>query len=255
MFRIDQRVSDQDNLFGRAVLDWSSKELPDAQFIDAAKGIHTSTNDWGTYNFMTVEWTRILSPTVLNVARVGFARNNNNQCMCIEGQPRVNAEDYPNLAPQLSVIPGVRWGGPWGGTGSSNPGGHNGPPSGSTVGADLDDPLKFVDNTFSYFDSVRLTKGSHAVDLGVDIRRFQENELVTVWGHGNTSWQSPIKNFLTAGRAPYCVSTPGVSPSECRGINSITTTGVTGKPDTYRGWRQTYVAWYGRNSGKIRCFS
>ncbi|MBI3896364.1 MAG: TonB-dependent receptor [Acidobacteria bacterium] len=247
MFRIDQRVSDNDNIFGRMVIDNSSKELSDAQFLDRAKGIHTSTNDWGFYTFLTMEWTRIISPSVLNVARFGFARNNNNQCMCYEGAPRTNADDYPGLAPQLEIIPGVRWGGPWGGIGAAIPGGHNGPGA-TTNGADLDDPLSFIDNTFSYFDSVRVTKGRHSLDLGVDIRRFQENELVTVWGHGSTSFFSPIKNFLTGGVLPYCTG----PAADCRGISSITTTGVTGKPDVYRGWRQTYSAWYVQDDVQLR---
>ncbi|MBI3895995.1 MAG: TonB-dependent receptor [Acidobacteria bacterium] len=240
MFRIDQRLSDNDSIFGRMVLDSSSKEMQDAQFLDVSKNLHTSTNDWGSYRFLTMEWTRIVTPSVLNIARFGFARNNNQQCMCIDGEEtkRVNADDYPNLAPQLEVIPGVRWSGPWGIPGVSIPGGHNGPGN-TTNGADLDDPLKFVDNTFSYYDSVRVTKGRHSMDFGLDVRRFQENEMVTVWGHGNTSWSAPLKNFLTAGLSPYCVG----PASSCRGL-SMTTTGVTQAPDSYRGWRQTYAAWY-----------
>ena len=240
MYRIDQRLSDNDSLFGRMVIDSSSKELTDAQFL--SDGVtHTSTNDWGSYMFLTTEWTRIVSPSVLNVARFGFSRNNNNQCMCVEGEEnkRTNVENFPGLAPQLTIIPGVPWGGPWGVPGVSVPGGHNGA-GGSVLGADLDDPLKFVDNTFSYFDSVRVTKGRHSLDFGVDVRRFQENELVTVWGHAQTSWHPTIKNFLTAGQSPYCVG-PAV---QCRGINSITATGLTGPPDSYRGWRQTYTALY-----------
>jgi hypothetical protein len=249
MFRIDQNLGSNDNIFGRMVIDNSSKELPDGQFLDASKGLHTSTNDWGSYNFLTLEWTKIISPTVLNVARAGFARNNNNQCMCIDGDDtkRVNADDYPNLPPQLSVIPGVPWGGPWGIPSVGIPGGHNGPGN-TTNGADLDDPLTFIDNTFSYYDSLRITKSQHALDFGIDVRRFQENEVVTVWGHGNTSWFNPTKNFLTAGRTPYCVG----PSSQCRGLNTITTTGVTHPPDVYRGWRQTYIAWYVQDDYQLR---
>ncbi|MBI3895298.1 MAG: TonB-dependent receptor [Acidobacteria bacterium] len=240
MFRIDQRLSDNDNIFGRMVLDNSSKELPDAQFLDVSKNLHTSTNDLGSYYFLTMEWTRIVSPSVLNIARFGFARNNNQQCMCVDGEDkRLDADDYSNLDPRMMIVPGVPIG-DIGAPGVSIPGGHNGPGNSSGPGADLDDPLKFIDNTFSYYDSVRITKGSHSLDFGVDVRRFQENELAFVWGHGATSFFSPRKNFLTAGLAPYCVG----AASQCRGISSITTTGVTGRPDAYRGWRQTYTAWY-----------
>jgi carboxypeptidase family protein/TonB-dependent receptor-like protein len=253
MFRIDHRLSEKDSIFGRMVLDSSSKELPDAQFLDRSKNLHTTTNDWGSYKFLTVEWTRLISSSTLNVARIGYARNNNNQCMCIDGQARVNAETYAGLAPQLTVIPGVRWSGPWAGIGAALPGGHNGPGN-TTNGADLDDPISFIDNTFSYFDSVRITKARHSLDMGVDVRRFQENELVTVWGHANATWNSPIKNFLTGAVSPYCTG----PASDCRGISSITltasgtTTGKLGAPDAYRGWRQTYAAWYFQDDFQLR---
>ncbi|MBI3895656.1 MAG: TonB-dependent receptor [Acidobacteria bacterium] len=229
MFRIDQRLSDNDNIFGRAVIDSSSKELLDAQFLP--DGRHTSTDDDGFYNYLTLEWTRILSPSVLNVARFGFARNNNQQCACIEGTD-TDANEFPGLPLQLQIIPGVPWGGNWGVPGVNVSGGHNGPGTFS-IGASLNDPLHFVDNTFSYGDSVRIAKGDHSLDIGIDIRRYQQNALITTWGHGATSWFDPMKNFLTAGTCPGC-----------RGINSITTTGVTAPPDVYRGWRQTYSSWY-----------
>ncbi|MBI3895398.1 MAG: TonB-dependent receptor [Acidobacteria bacterium] len=242
MFRIDQRLSDNDSLFGRVVIDNSSRELPDAQFIDASKGLRTSNNEWGLYRFVTLEWTRILSPAVLNIARFSFTRIHNQQCQCIDGEEtkRVDSVEYPNLPPQLAIIPGVPWGGPLSIPGVSIPGGHNGPGS-SATGATLNNPLKFRDNGFNYFDSMRISKGRHSLDLGVDIRRYQENEQFDVWAHAQTSWLSPIKNFLTAGLAPYCVG----PASQCRGIGSITAAfGPTGPPDTYKGWRQTYTAWY-----------
>ena len=234
MFRIDQRLSDRDSVFGRMVIDNSSKELPDSQFLP--DGRHTSTDDHGFYSYLTLEWTRVVSSRFLNIARFGFARNNNRQCMCIEGTNQ-NAEEFPNLPPQLQVIPGVAWGGPWGVPGVLVPGGHNGPNPGLTSsggnGADLDDPLQFIDNTFSYYDSVRITRGHHSLDMGGDIRRYQENILATVWGHGQTTFFDPMRNFLTAGTCPGC-----------RGISTIVTTGVTKPPDSVRGWRQTYGSWY-----------
>jgi len=234
MFRVDQRLSDNDNIFGRFVMDRSSKEIPDAQFLDVSKNLNTWTNDWGSYAFLAAEWTRILSPSVLNVARAGFTRNNNNQCMCIDGDEnsRVNTDDYPGLPPQLAVIPRVYWGGPWGVPGVSVPGGHNGRPGGTVLGADLDDPLMWVDNTFSYSDSVRITKGRHSFDLGADLRRYQQNTIRSVRSHGQTSFAAPMANFLTVGA--------------CTGCNgyTLTTVAVTGPADVYRGWRQTYGAWY-----------
>ena len=231
MGRLDQKLGDKDNIFGRITLDKSSRELLDAQLLP--NGSHPSTNDKGFYDYLAVEWTHVLSATWLNVARFGFARNNNQQCECIPGTNQ-NVDNFAGLPPQLQIIPGVPFGGPWTVSGVTVPGGHNGPTqAGSTLGADLDDPLHFIDNTFTYFDSVRFSHGRHAVDAGVDIRRYQENSLQTVWGHGQTTWADPIANFLTAGAC-----------AGCQGISSIIATGVSGPPDSYRGWRQTYGAWY-----------
>jgi len=242
MYRIDQKLGQNDTLFGRMVIDKSSKELPDSQFLP--DGRHTSTNDRGFYSYLTLEWTRVFSPTVLNSARFGFARNNNQQCMCIEGTNQ-NADDFPNLPRQLQVIPGMAWGGPWGVPGVLVPGGHNGPNPGLTSsggnGADLDDPLTFIDNTFSYFDSLRLTRGHHSFEFGGDVRRYQENEIPTVWGHGQTSWFDPLRNFLTAGTC-----------AGCRGISTIVATGLTKPPDNNRGWRQTYGSWYVQDDLQLR---
>ena len=234
MGRLDQRLSEKDTLFGRITVDNSSRELSDAQLLPG--GGHPSTNDKGFYEYLSVEWTHVLSPALLNTARFGFARNNNQQCQCIPGTNQ-NVDQFAGLPPQLQIIPGEPFGGPWGIgglTGISVPGGHNGPTAaGNVLGADLDDPLHFIDNTFTYFDSVRLARGRHSVDAGVDMRRYQENSLQTVWGHGQTTWADPIANFLTAGTCAGCL-----------GISSLIVTGVTGPPDSYRGWRQWYGGWY-----------
>ncbi len=244
MARIDQRLSQNDNIFGRLVLDSSSKELPDAQFLGDSK-THPSNNEWGAYRFLTLEWTRILSPTVLNTARAGFSRNTSNQCQCIEGQPRTNVDEFPGLAPQFTVVPGVPWGGNWGIPGVSLPGGHNGPGT-SVTGAYLASPIKFASNTYSYLDSVHATKGRHSINFGPDIRRYQENADRTTWVHGIATWYAPLKNFLTAGQRNYCTG----SAADCRGISSMTVahtlTSNNGyaRGDTYRGYRQTYFSWY-----------
>ncbi|MBI3895448.1 MAG: TonB-dependent receptor [Acidobacteria bacterium] len=248
MFRIDQRLSENDNIFGRMVLDRSSRELPDGQFFDASKDLHPINSEWGSYYFLTMEWTRVISPSVLNIARFGFARNNNNQRQCLEGL-RSNClathQNIPGLPPQLTIIPGVPFGGPWGVPGVSIPGGHF--TGGSAApGPYLVGPLGFVDNTFSYSDSMRFTKGRHSWDLGVEIRRSQQNQFQGSWSNGQTIWFAPLKNFLTAAQPGYCTG----AASDCRGISSLISVASVsaadglGPPDLYRGWRQTYAAWY-----------
>ena len=231
MGRIDQKLSDNDNLFGRMVADWSSRELPEGQLLP--DGRHTSMDDDGFYGFLTVEWSRILSSTTLNVARIGYARNNNQQVQTIAGTD-TPAEEYPWPTPSpFEVVPGLPYGGLGAPNGVTVPGGANGPGAQGNINDDQNSPVKFVDNTYSVSDSLRYSKGRHSLDLGVDIRRFQMNADAGVWNRGSGSWHPPMANFLTGGQC-----------SGCRGINSITTTSIKGPPDHYRGWRQTYAAWH-----------
>jgi carboxypeptidase family protein/TonB-dependent receptor-like protein len=251
MARIDQKASINDSIFGRMVLDSSSKELPDAQFAGDSK-THPSNNEWGTYRFVTMEWTRILSSSTLNTARVGFSRNTSGQCQCIDGQGRADINTFPGLSPVFQIVPGVPWGGSWGIPGVSIPGGHNGPGT-SVTGAYLASPIKFASNTFTYLDSLRVSKGRHSLDIGVDIRRYQENANRTTWVPGLTSWFSPLKNFLTAAQSGYCVG----AAADCQGINTLTVahtlTSNNGFAigDTYRGYRQTYFSWYAQDDIRL----
>ena len=251
MFRIDQKLSDNDNLFGRMVLDTSSQELPDAQFFSDGK-THPVNSQWGAYTFLTLDWMRIITPTVLNSARVGFSRNNNNQMQSIEGEGRTDASEFPGLPPQLEIVPGEPWGGPLGIRGISIPGGHNGPGS-SVLGAFLSSPLKFATNTFTFYDSMRVTMGRHSLDFGVDIRRFQQNMLRTSWQRGDLRWRDPSKNFLTAAQPGFCTG----SSRDCRGMDrvrvthTITPDGGIAAGDPYRGYRQTYTSWYVQDDIKL----
>ena len=256
MTRIDQRVSSNDNVFGRLVLDHSSKELPDAQFLGDSK-THPTNNEWGTYRFVTLDWTRILSSTVLNSARFGFTRNTSNQCQCI-GEPggeRTDVDEFPGLPSQFQVVPGVPWGGNWGIPGVLIPGGHNGPGT-FVAGAYLASPVQFVTNTYSYYNSIHITHGRHSLELGADVRRYQENVDRTTWVHGIAAWYAPMKNFLTAGQraSGYCT---GIA-TDCRGISSatiahtLTSDNRYERGDTYRGYRQSYFSWYAQDDVTVR---
>ena len=231
MARMDQQLSQKDSFFGRITVDNSHAALPDAQLLP--DGTHPSFNSKGFYTYSTLEWTRIFSPSVLNVARFGFVRNNNGTCQCLPGT-NTDVQKFPGLPPQLQIGPGWPFGGPYTIQAVAIPGG---------VGSDsiMGTPLSFIDNTFDYSDSVRITKGRHSLDLGMNIKRYQENEGNNVWAGGQTQWLAPTANFLTGGTC-----------SGCGGISQIVATGVTHPPDSYRGWRQTYGSMYIQDDFKLR---
>ncbi|MBI3894426.1 MAG: TonB-dependent receptor [Acidobacteria bacterium] len=253
MGRVDLNLSSNDNIFGRVVVDGSDSALPDTQFFPDGSGRHVTTAAKGSYTFALLAWTRILSPSLLNTARIGYTRNNNYQCACLPGTTGgfgienldiwLNRDKLPPIPSQFSIIPGVPFGGTLGIPGVSLPGGHNGPGA-SVTGGSLNDPLRLIDNTFTYDDSIQLSKGSHSVVIGGDIRRYQENAIQGIWASGSISWNT-IQNFLTAG-------TCGSGCSGFPGINVITTTGVSSPPDIYRGYRQTYGSWYVQDDFRMK---
>lgn len=247
MGRADFHPNSNNNIFGRVVLDRSITALPDTQLYPDGSGRHTTVNAKGDYQFDQFTWTRIVSSTFLSSLRVGFTRNNNYQCQCLEGTSGgfgvkeldlvLDADKLPPIPRQFSIVPGIPFGGRLGIPGLFLPGGHNGPGN-SEVGGSLNDPLRLTDNTYTVDESITWTRGRHTLVLGGDFRRYQENALQGIWASGNISWAS-IQNFLSAGTctgAPACTGFPG--------INSITTTGVTGPPDGYRGYRQSYGSLY-----------
>ncbi len=255
MGRVDQHFSDNDSVFGRIVYDRSNTQLPDTQFFPDGTGRHTTTNAQGNYQFDELSWTHILSSSLLNTVRVGFTRNNNYQCQCLQDTSGgfgggnldmvLDAPKLPPIPSQFQIVPGIPLGGRLGIPGLFLPGGHNGPGN-SEVGGSLNDPLRLTDNTYTYEDSLQLTKGRHSFSIGGDVRRYQENAIQGIWSSGNVSW-STIQNFLSAGTCtgvPACTGFPG--------INSITTTGVTRPPDGYRGYRQTYGSFYVQDDLRLK---
>lgn len=224
--RLDRQFSTKDAFFGRLTEDTSGRETPDWNVLP--DGTHPATNDVGRYVWATAAWTRVFSASLLNTARVGFARNANGACQCLPGTGNKIVDTFPGLPPQLQVVPGRPFGPSTFFTGIT-------PPSGQQWGSTSiqGTPENFIDNTFDYSDSLHYARGRHSLEIGGNFKRYQEDELNSTWGNAQLTWLTPMANLLTAGTC-----------SGCGGIQTINTTGVTQPPDAYRGWRQTYGAWY-----------
>ena len=112
-----------------------------------------------------VNWVHIVSPTIVNSARVGFTRTN-----WAEGLPQDptgqfgtagNAKvgiTFPNQAYQGFTYQGVG-----SGSGAIFAGGN------AAIYGGL------IDNTYSYIDNVNIQHGRHAISLGVQALRYQNN--------------------------------------------------------------------------------
>jgi hypothetical protein len=100
-------------------------------------------------SFGTLTWTRVFSATMINEARINFTRLKDDQL-------RASTTNFgiPRIEIQNLKIPGrIFFGAPQGET----------------------SPGIFFENTYEFRDTLRKSKGSHALSFGVEIRKEQNN--------------------------------------------------------------------------------
>lgn len=216
--RVDRQLSGRDSLFGRVTLDRS--DFTDNLDPLFPKGFYDF--QVGGYIVAAISETRAITPSVLNAARIGYTRRNDH----LFYNYTQGGDQFPNapgLDPRLSPVRGVPMGL------YNLPGvimyGNN-----FSVGPSLSGPAVFVDNTFNYSDSIIISRGRHSINVGADIKRYQEDEKNEPWVYGQFTWQT-IETFLA--NQPF---------SDTQFIGS--TIGNTQMADVYRGWRQTYSSLY-----------
>jgi len=210
MVRIDQKLSEKDTLFGRFTIDDSDNSQPQILTIPQSQNVN-----FGGYRFAALEWTRLMSPTVLNTVRVGFTRDNNANNPQTADLKAMGYGLQTRLAPDLGyniVGPTIN--------GLSIPGGV------SDVG--VTEAFFFIDNTYQYNDTINWTAGRHSLVLGTDIRRYQQNENPHIWDNGAVTFPNLLA-FLQGKPNIDTITLP------------LQTTTAPFIPDEYRGWRQ----WYG----------
>ena len=193
--RVDHTFSDSNSFFGRYTIDDSSKIVP--------QSIPTwIQSDTVRAQYVTLEDKHIFSPTLLNVARVGFNRTR----VAFTQDPlddRVCCSD-----PSLWFIqnPNVEGLGRMQISGVSDPGGA------------FNRPKIRLNNTFQYSDTINYNRGTHSLKIGADVQRIQTNEFDTFRGMGHFGFDS-LTDFLTNQPGSY--------------------RGVTAESDYNRGYRQT----------------
>lgn len=136
--RLDKELTDSDKLYGRYFHDDVGGLIVDP------RPAFNNSQSLGSHHAV-VNWTRIISPNVVNEAKVGFNRNIND---ILAGSPGV-----PLIAES---------------TGTTTFGAYNGYPQ------------IFHENTLSWGDTLSITKGKHGLKMGADVRRNQENSEFNV---------------------------------------------------------------------------
>ena len=196
-FKIDHTFSDSDSLFGRYLYDDSTKRTFGAnpgfqQFMKVRR------------QMVTLQWTKIISPAVLNVARFGFNRAWTGQD---NSGPLGSRETFD---PAFSFNPG--W--PMGGINTSGL---------SAIGGSAASDLTRQNNSFEYSDDLTYNRGNHSMKVGGTWRRIQSNGLNGIRAVGRHAFRG-LEEFYAGDSRQLQVVLPG--------------------SDFIRGWRQNIIGLY-----------
>ena len=153
--RFDYTLSDKDSFFARYFFD--KQHVIDPFTGSFSQGASVAAlpfwpeRDEGWDHFATIEWRRVISPTLLNTARVSFSRP--------------NTADYTvNSSPALQFFPGA---------GRPDAGVAITPLAG--VGQSFFVPAGELQNKFTEADDMVWTKGAHTLRMGAQILRLDSN--------------------------------------------------------------------------------
>jgi carboxypeptidase family protein/TonB-dependent receptor-like protein len=162
--RVDHKLSDSDSFFARYTFDKASVYTP------AVPALLWAEADGNKNQYVTVEETKIFSPSLLNVARFGLTRQNS----------FINSVPLVTFDPALAVN-------------SNSPMVDATPPGSTSLGVN-DAPRFFPRNVFEMVDNVTYTKGAHSFKGGLQIQRDQQNIDFETRLKGRWSFTS-IENF------------------------------------------------------------
>jgi hypothetical protein len=190
--KVDWNASEKDSLFVRYTLDDSTKLRQDAS--DHVLGLFAE-DEVHLNQYATLVATRVISPTVLNIARFGFNRSRSD----------VNLFNQANVPASLSFIPG-------------QPFGRLQVRDLSNLGATINDPRLFRMNAFQPSDDLSITRGAHALKTGIIVERFQWNTANFNRIGGDYIFDY-LANFLQTIVRSVVTPFPGSEPN--RGIRAV----------------------------------
>ncbi len=183
--RFDYVISPKDSMFVRYFFD---KQHVIDPFTggngNAASGFlpFWPERDEGFDHFATVEWRRVISPALLNIARVSFSRPN-------------TADYATNSFPALQFFPGA-----------GRPDADVGITGLTTLGQSFFVPAGELQNKFTESDDLVWNKGSQTLHFGASIVRLDSNVFYPFRSGSVWTFQS-LPNFL-AGTALSVTGTP-----------------------------------------------
>ncbi len=158
---------------------------------------------------LSLEETHVFSPSLLNMARVGFSRAG--YFYTGEPTPGTPAASVPGflIGHQVGAVV-------VGGSAASNPQAQVG-----LAGSNNGSNLRIARNLFTYEDRATLTRGRHQLSVGAWFQRFQSNETIALSQFGQATFTS-LQTFLQGTVATFLYDP---APTEMN-------------------WRSLFGAWY-----------
>jgi hypothetical protein len=203
--KIDHTISSKNSLHGSYYWDSGNTGTPDA-FLHYISGSTSQRQGAST------EYTRVVSPALLNVARIGFSRT-----LAATGVIRSVLDPIVNN-PELGFVPGLD-------SGAVAVSGLTSIAAGPTA---LD--YNFAHYTsFQFYENLYITKGKHAIKIGGNVERLRYNSSQPNLVGGSWSFGS-LPGFITNGLQ-------GTNPSVTFGATFVGT-------NDERGMRQTVIGGY-----------
>jgi len=164
--RVDHRFSDSDTVFGRYTIDHADRER--------GASINVLTNDRSRNQFATFQYDRVISPTMLNSANIGFTRNYTGVAgKSREGYQRVTFSDS-EFGHGVVGVSGL-----------------------SSTGSGVLDPRIFILNRWQALDDLTVNRGNHTFKFGGNFQRLQHNDTSPRQPAGQFSFES-LEDFLRA---------------------------------------------------------
>jgi hypothetical protein len=196
--RVDHNFSGKDSLAGIYTID------------DGGDVTATPANPYSTdvlnlrAQVFSLEETHVFSPTLLNLARVGYSRAG----YFFDGEPTPGtpAAGVPGflIGHQVGAVV-------VGGSAASNPQASIG-----LAGSNNGSNLSIARNLYTYEDRVTLTKGRHQLSFGAWFQQFQSNENIALSQHGQATFSS-LATFLQ-GTASSLLYDPAPTPLNWRSL-------------------------------------
>ena len=161
--RGDYTISDKDSLFLRYVRDFATRDfttgIPLWPELDSTKD-----------HFVSLEWRRVISPRMVNLAHVGFSRTWEDAN--VYGSPTVANGVVSRGTIASSGVHPLQFFGTAAGREDGTLAGFSGV---TGVGASATLPFYLVPNKFQYGDDVIWTSGAHQLKIGGSAMRLREN--------------------------------------------------------------------------------